>query len=203
MVLELPRGLTLYFARHGQTVANIEGRFQGRTIDTPLTDLGLKQAKALGTIMKREVRDMALLDRVVSPMNRAKRTMSIALSAFEPPPLGYRTDERILEINLGAWDGLTAAEARALDPEAYERRENDKWTVRVPGGGENYADVAARAEAFIHDLKGDTFAISHGAFTRVLRGLFKGLNWKQMSNLDEPQGCVFQAKGNAVERLDP
>jgi broad specificity phosphatase PhoE len=203
MALELPKGLTLYFARHGQTVANIEGRFQGRTIDTPLTDLGLKQAKALGTIMKREVSDLARLDRVVSPMNRAKQTMRIALSAFEPPPLDFRTDDRILEINLGAWDGLTAAEARALDPSAYERRESNKWTVRVPGGGENYADVAARAEAWIHDLKSNTFAISHGAFTRVLRGLFKGLNWKQMSDLDEPQGCVFRAKGSAVERLDP
>ena len=52
MPLELPRELTLYFARHGQTVANVQKRFSG-TKDTPLTMLGLEQAATLGHILKR------------------------------------------------------------------------------------------------------------------------------------------------------
>jgi probable phosphoglycerate mutase len=73
--------------------------------------------------------------------------------------------------------------------------------VRVPGG-ENYADVASRAENFVDDLTADTFAVSHGAFTRILRGLFQGLSWEQMSDLDEPQGCLFRVRGSEVVRLD-
>jgi probable phosphoglycerate mutase len=118
------------------------------------------------------------------------------------PLVGYMTDTRLLEINLGAWDGLTADEARARDPAMYDKRTSDKWNVRVPGGGENYDDVARRAENFVDDLTADSLAVSHGAFTRILRGLFQGLDWQQMSDLDEPQGCLFRARGSDVVRLD-
>jgi probable phosphoglycerate mutase len=71
----------------------------------------------------------------------------------------------------------------------------------VPGG-EDYADVADRAQRWIKSLKKDTFAISHGAFTRILRGLFEGLDAAEMSALDEPQGVVFCVRGNKIKRYD-
>lgn len=201
MALELRAGLTLYFARHGQTRANLEGQFQGHTLDTPLTALGEQQARTVGATMRREVGDLSKLQRVSSPLLRARTTMSIVLSTCGLPVDAFTTDERIIEIDLGAWDGLTKAEARALDPAAYDAREADKWNVRDPGSRENYSDVATRAESWIGDLAADTFAVSHGAFTRILRGLFAGMGWKQMSDLDEPQGCVFRVRGSTVERL--
>ena len=202
MALELPEGLTLYFARHGQTRANLEGRFQGHTLDTPLTALGEQQARSVGAIMRREVKDLAKLARVSSPLLRARTTMSIVLSICGLPLDAFAIEPRILEIDLGTWDGLTNAEARALGPAAYDAREADKWNVCPPGSRENYSVVAARAEDWISDLAVDTFAVSHGAFTRILRGLFAGMGWKQMSDLDEPQGCVFCVRGHVVERLD-
>jgi probable phosphoglycerate mutase len=202
MALELGQGLTLYFARHGQTLANLEGRFQGRTLDTPLPALGELQARAVGAIMLREVGDLSRLQRVTSPLPRARTTMNIVLAVCGLPADAFSVEERILEIDLGAWDGLTKAEARALDPAAYDAREADKWNVRDPESRENYADVAGRAQSWIADLVADTFAVSHGAFTRILRGLLAGMGWKQMSDLDEPQGCVFRVRGNTVQRLD-
>ena len=53
MVLSLPKGLTLYFCRHGETEANVEKLFQGHTVDTPLTRRGHKQAKDIAKILKR------------------------------------------------------------------------------------------------------------------------------------------------------
>jgi broad specificity phosphatase PhoE len=202
MPLRIKDGLTFYFCRHGETEANVAGRFQGRTIDTPLTPKGLAQAKDLATILARELGMRPTIPFVASPLHRACVTMEIVRDGLDLPRDGYTTDPRLMEINLGAWDGLTHAEARALDPAAYEKREGDKWNVHVPGGGEDYADVAARAESFVADLKTDTFAIAHGAFTRILRGLFQGMNWKQMSDLDEPQGCIFRARGDDVVRLN-
>jgi len=40
----------------------------------------------------------------------------------------------------------------------------------------NYRDVAARAADWMADIKADTFAVSHGALSRILRGLLLGLS---------------------------
>ena len=200
MRLELKDGITLYFSRHGETQANREMRFSGRR-DTPLTDKGRGQARAVGEILKRDVGLRPAMAFVSSPLQRARTTMEIIRETLELPPAGYTTDARIEEINLGRWDQLTDAEARALDPALFDARGADKWHVHVPGG-ENYEEVAARATDWAQSLSTDTFAVSHGALTRILRGLFLGLTWQGMSDLDEPQGVVFRVRGNSVTRLD-
>jgi len=202
MALSLANGLTLYFCRHGETEANVEKRFQGRTVDTPLTAKGREQARAIAAILREACPTFAALDYVASPLPRARKTMEIIRGELGLAPDAFRTDDRLMEINLGAWDGLTDREASARFPVQYEERNKDKWNVRVPGG-ENYADVAKRAESWIADISADTFAVSHGAFTRVLRGLFAGMDWKQMSDLDETQGVAYRVRGNIVTRLDP
>ena len=193
--------MTLYFCRHGETEANVEKRFQGRTTDTPLTANGREQARAIAAILRAACPAAAALDFVSSPLPRARTTMEIIRGKLGLAPGAYRTDPRLMEIDLGPWDGLTDAQASARYPVQYEERAKDKWNVRVPGG-ENYADVASRAQSWIADISVDTFAVSHGAFTRVLRGLFEGLGWKQMSDLDETQGVVFRVRGCQVERLE-
>jgi probable phosphoglycerate mutase len=200
MALVLPAGVTLYLARHGETEANLGHRFSGRR-DTPLTAKGLGQAHAVGEILKREVGLRPDLAFVASPLARARMTMEIALSVLGLPKDNFVTEPRIAEIDLGIWDQLTDEEARTLDPVLYQARLTDKWNVRVPGG-ENYEEVAARAAAWAAGVTADTFAVSHGALTRILRGLFLGLGWQAMSALDEPQGVVFRIRDNAVVRLD-
>lgn len=201
MSLELKPGITLYLARHGQTLANEQHRYSGKR-DTPLTELGLSQAHAVGRIMARAVGMRPRIAFVASPLPRALATMQIVRRELGMPPDGFATDARLEEIDLGLWDQLTDTEARALDPARFEARGADKWQVRVPGG-ENYQDVAARAGAWVRSLTADTFAVSHGAVIRILRGLFGGLAWQAMSALDEPQGVVFYIKGAQVTRLDP
>ena len=200
MSLILPPGLDLYFCRHGETEANVQKRFQGLTTDTPLTSKGREQSRSLALLLKRNRLDPSSLRFVSSPLQRARSTMEIVLGTLGLPTDHFATDARLQEINLGIWDGLTDDEARALDPAMFARRGNDKWDVRVPGG-ENYADVAARAESWIGGLDADTFAVSHGAFTRILRGLFSGMSWREMSALDEEQGVLFHVRDSAVTRL--
>jgi broad specificity phosphatase PhoE len=200
MSLQLKDGITLYFARHGETEANRQKRFSGRK-DTPLTDKGRIQARTVGEILKHEVGPRPALAFVASPLKRARTTMEIVRGVLDLPPQGYAVDARIEEINLGAWDQLTDDEARARDPALFDARAADKWHVHVPEG-ENYAEVAARVTDWAASLTGDTFAVSHGALTRILRGLFLGLDWQGMSTLDEPQGVVFRVRGRDVVRLD-
>jgi probable phosphoglycerate mutase len=200
MSLKLAGGLTLYFARHGQTQANVEKRFSGYK-ETPLTALGRAQAGAVGEILRRELGDAAGFGFVSSPLARAQTTMRIAREVMGLKPDDFATDNRLKEINLGVWDQLTDDEARAQSPALFEQRGNDKWHVRVPGG-ENYAEVAARVTDWLAELKTDTVAISHGATTRILRGLLAGLDWREMSSLDEPQGVVFRVQGSEVVKLE-
>ncbi len=200
MALKLSPGLSLYFSRHGETEANVEKRYQGLTLDTPLTKKGHKQAKAIARILHRHVDDVAALRYVASPLQRARTTMEIIRSHLDLKPDAFATDQRLREINLGDWDGLTHKQAKALDPDEYKRREADKWNVRIRGG-ESYADVAKRAERWLTSIKRDTFAVTHGDFTRILRGLFEGLNADQISALDEPQGVVFRVRGSKVKRF--
>ena len=199
--LKLADGLTLYFARHGETEANVEKRFQGHTLDTPLTKKGMRQAGAIAKMLAHHVDDPAALKFVSSPLPRARLTMELIRDRLGLPPDGFSTDKRISEIDLGKWDGLTHKQARALDPVFYDKRDHDKWNYRVPGG-ESYADVSSRAERWVKSVKRDTFAVSHGAFTRILRGLFAGMDAQQMSDLDEPQGVVFRVRGSKIKRFD-
>ena len=62
--------------------------------------------------------------------------------------------------------------------------------------------MAKRAERWLAGIKRDTFAVTHGGFTRILRGLFEGLNAKEISALDEPQGVVFRVRGSKVKLFD-
>ncbi len=197
--LTLKPDVTLYFARHGETEANRERRFSGQK-NTPLTERGREQAKAVGLALKNILGPAPALAFVSSPLQRARTTMEIVRETLGLPREGYTTDPRIEEINLGAWDQLTDAEARARDPQLFDARAADKWNVHVPGG-ENYREVAARAEDWVESLTTDTFAVSHGAFTRILRGLFVGLDAAQMSALDEPQGVAFRVRGSEVVQL--
>src|SRR5262245_3813516 len=109
MNLELRNGVTLYLARHGQTKANLEKRFSGGK-DTPLTELGLAQARCVGAILKREVGVRPPLAFVSSPYSRAEITMRIVRQELDLPPDGFATEARLTEINLGRWDQLTDAE---------------------------------------------------------------------------------------------
>jgi probable phosphoglycerate mutase len=200
-MLRLRDGVTLYFARHGQTEANVEHRFSGKK-DTPLTPLGHIQARDVGLLLKADVPDFAALAYVASPLARARATMEIVRGVLELPPNGYSIEPRIQEIDLGLWDQLTDAQARAQNPAYFDRRCADKWLVPAPHG-ENYQMVAARLTDWVGDLTQDTFAVSHGAATRILRGLFTGLDAAAMSALDEPQGVVFRVRDGAVVKLAP
>ena len=128
--------------------------------------------------------------------------MEIIRKALDLPPDGFATDARLQEIDLGEWDQLTDAEARARDPALFEARGADKWNIHVPGG-ENFEEVAARVSDWVASLSADTFAVSHGATTRILRGLFLGLDWRAMNALDETQGVVFRVRGLGNQVVGP
>src|ERR1700730_5322939 len=98
MALKLKVGITLYFARHGETLANVERRFQGRN-DTPLTEHGRLQARLLAALLAEFLAGQTRPRFVSSPLPRARTTMELILDALGLPRI-YDTDPRLMEINL-------------------------------------------------------------------------------------------------------
>lgn len=114
----------------------------------------------------------------------------------------YTTDFRLREIDLGDWSGRGIETLKIADRERWQARERDKWNIPVPGG-ESYADVAKRAADWFASLSEPTIAVSHGGIGRILRGLYYGLGWRQMSELDEPYATIFKFHADQIIRIGP
>jgi broad specificity phosphatase PhoE len=148
--------------RHGRTGDNADGRIQGQ-LDTPLDEVGREQAAAVAPFLA-AARPAVLLS---SDLQRARATAApLAVAAGLP----VRTDPRLRELDLGAWQGLTGAQARERFPE-----EHAAWRrgLDVPrGGGETYAQAGARAvECLLGALPdvpdgGTLVAVTHGGTAR-------------------------------------
>ena len=134
----------IYLTRHGETEWNAQGRFQGRA-DSPLTERGLLQARSLAQAL-----GPVRLDAVyASPSERTMRTAKIVrgqrgIPIIAAPPL--------LEIDVGAWEGLTKAEADRDYPLARRVYEEDPAAYEPPLGGETFHDVRRRVLGFWQEM---------------------------------------------------
>jgi broad specificity phosphatase PhoE len=201
MALKPPGPIPIYFARHGETLFNVERRWQGSRNDSGLTEQGRAHARETGLILRALIGAGAPPRFVSSPMGRARATMEGALEALGLPTDIYTTDERLAEIDLGEWTGILADEVKVKDPARWEARQKDKWNIPCPGG-ESFSMAAARAESWLLSVTEPTVAISHGVFGRVLRALYLGLPPAQISGMEEPHGSVFRLEGGRITRFD-
>ena len=108
--------LELVVLRHGQTDWNKLGRHQGR-LDSPLTELGIRQAKQQGQQLQNLSVDLSGWRMVCSPQGRALRTAQIALSEIGATA---QTDDRLREIAFGDWQGLTFFQSYSLLPGLFK-----------------------------------------------------------------------------------
>lgn len=195
-----PHDAPIYYARHGETVNNVERRWQGRN-DSALTLRGQEHARETGLILKDLILTANPPRFIASPLGRARATMEIVLETLGLKRDAYGIDERLVEIDLGEWTGLLADDVRIRDKERFEERARDRWNIPCPGG-ESYAMAASRADDWLAGVTGPTFIVSHGLFGRVLRCRYAGLPWQKISEMDEPHGAVFRLEKGTVARFD-
>jgi broad specificity phosphatase PhoE len=195
---QLPKGVTLYFVRHGETDWNKAQRYQGQT-DIPLNDTGRGQAARNGRFL-RDALGAAIkdFDFVASPLLRTAETMQIIRRELPaPPPDAFRRDDRLKEQHFGHWEGVVWGDLKDLDPVGFEARKADIWNW-TPRGGENYAMLVDRVRPWLETVRHDTIAVSHGNISRTVRGLLLGLDQETIPKLEVPQDKVLRIKdGNA------
>jgi probable phosphoglycerate mutase len=127
----------LVLVRHGESTANAQGLLLGRS-DTPLTDLGVAQARAVANALSTtevvEVRS--------SPLQRALRTAEMV--AGELPVI---IDDRWVEVDYGEHEGRPLGDVPA---EVWQHWRTDP-TYR-PEGGEALAEVGERVAQACNEL---------------------------------------------------
>jgi probable phosphoglycerate mutase len=148
--------------RHAETEWTLSGQHTGRT-DIPLTERGRQAARELA----RPLTAWSFARVLCSPLRRAIETCGLC-------GLGERaeSDELLREWDYGDYEGLTSAEIEEQRP---------GWSLWRDGcpGGEQPADVGARADAVVAELLGGTAPVavfSHGHFLRVL-----GARWIELA----------------------
>ena len=164
-----------FIARHGETVFNAAGRMQGSALHTPLTRAGFAQADEMGALLRAMLGAKPRLDLWASPTGRALQSLAVIAEHLELDWHQARTDVRLREIDLGAWDHLYYAEVMAevgpiIDPATG-------LFLRRPPGGEWYDEIAARLRTWLDDTRdetGDRLVVMHGMSSRVLRGMLTG-----------------------------
>lgn len=145
---------SLILVRHSITEASASGRNLGQRTDPPLADAGVALAVRLGETLARELAELPHdeLRLLSSPAQRCRQTAEAVGEGVGLGAEAIEVEPGLLEIDYGAWDGLTADECRARDPELRAAWEADPYRTRCPDG-ESGADVAARAATVLDPLE--------------------------------------------------
>ncbi|MCM3224310.1 histidine phosphatase family protein [Terribacillus saccharophilus] len=142
---------TLYLMRHGQTLFNQRKKVQG-WCDSPLTELGVKQAETAGKYFKE--RNIIFDDAYSSTSERASDTLELVTD------MPYTRLKGLKEWNFGTFEG----ESEDLNPPLPY---NDFF---VKYGGEDQKELQERMAAACQKIMEEdnevVLAVSHGAACR-------------------------------------
>ena len=137
-----PNRITVTFLRHGESVGNLENRFQGHA-DFPLTEKGRIQALVLAHEWKAE--GITFNRAYSSPLLRARETAEIICTALDTP---LEFDPDWMEINNGLLSGLTPEESSKIGSMPDFFTPYTRWGV----SGESRWEVYLRAGSNIQKL---------------------------------------------------
>ncbi len=157
--------------RHGRTVWNEEGRFQGQT-DIPLSPEGREEARLLA----RRLEAIPFREVFASDLSRARETGEIIASHLRIP-LRLRPEWR--EMDYGFWAGLSFPEIKERFPREAEAYLHD-WVNLAPPGGESFRMLAGRVERALAEVLSrpgeHLLVVAHGGSIRAAVCLLLGMD---------------------------
>ena len=186
----------IYLTRHGQTDWNVQKRMQGQN-NSPLTALGIQQAKALGDYLS----GIELSTIYSSSSLRAIQTAELIKGKRI---LEIIPEEDLREINLGSWEGMFYSEIENLYPGKFD----DFWNhpeQYVPLDGETYEALKKRISGKMEEIakrhQGETIlVVAHGIVIKTLYTYFRNQSIRDIIHSPHPKStCLCMAeKENGV-----
>ena len=182
---ELPT-TTIDLIRHGEPVGG--SKYRGHT-DDPLSEKGWAQMRAA-------VGAHRPWDAIVSsPLSRC-RAFAEELSARHGLPLAV--DERWKELGFGAWEGHTAAELLAVEPERVTRFWHDP-VAHTPPGGEPLMVFQERIVSAWNDLLAGhagrhVLLVGHAGVIRMVIRQVLGLPLDRLFRIQVPNAGITRVR---------
>lgn len=190
----------IWLVRHGQSAGNVARELAeasaghridiaDRDVDVPLSELGERQAQALGSwfaALPPEQQPSVVLH---SPYVRAAETANILMQRLDRGNLVVESDERLREKEFGILDRLTTHGIAHHYPELYEQRQHvGKFYFRPPGG-ESWCDVILRLRSVIDTMNREycrerVLIVAHQVTVNCFRYLFERLSEKAILDFD-------------------
>lgn len=158
----------LYIVRHGESIANHDGRLAGNR-NVPLSEIGRKQAARTAEFL----RDIPLDAVYSSDLSRAMVTAEIIAVAHTLPVI---PEPGLREINAGVWEGMTYAEIAAQFPNEYRIWKENIGLSRCPGG-ESAQEVQTRVKMAVERTvhlhpDGCLCLVTHGLALRMMEAVW-------------------------------
>ncbi|MGI4717591.1 MAG: histidine phosphatase family protein [Janthinobacterium lividum] len=190
----------IWLVRHGQSAGNVARELAeasaghridiaDRDVDVPLSELGERQAQALGSwfaALPPEQQPTVVLH---SPYVRAAETANIMMQRLDRGNMVVESDERLREKEFGILDRLTTHGIAHHYPDLYEQRQHvGKFYFRPPGG-ESWCDVILRLRSVIDTMNREycrerVLIVAHQVTVNCFRYLFERLSEKAILDFD-------------------
>jgi broad specificity phosphatase PhoE len=133
----------LYLVRHGQSAGNAEGRFGGHSA-TPLSDLGIEQARLTAEALAKE----GIAAIYASDLHRTLQTAEPLSKLIDLPVIGTPA---FRERHVGVLEGLTFDESKIAHPQDYYALVN-RNIHHVITEGESYRHLLRRATGELRNI---------------------------------------------------
>jgi len=172
--------MRLIVVRHGESEWNRIGRYQGQA-DAPLSELGINQAEALATRLKRESFDVIFS----SPLQRATRTAE-AIARYHPD-VPFVREPALMEIHHGDWQGLYSADVQAQYAHGLREWRQHPTRSQFPNG-ESFSNILKRVLDFKQRLLQEhtdrTVLVStHDVVVKILVADALGMNMDRINGI--------------------
>lgn len=178
--------LNVYLLRHGETEWNADGnRYCGRT-DIPLTEKGMMQAG----LAHAQLKNISIDAVYASPLRRAVHTAQIASGKNE-----VVTDERLIEVDFGNWEGKTKEVFIAEDPALWQRWMDDPGNTKAGGVGETANEVVDRVNRFFESVlkerpSGNILVVGHNGINRLFLSFKLGMALRNYRRLLQENSSI-------------
>jgi len=152
----------LFLIRHGQTLWNEEGRYQGNK-DIDLTEEGIKQARLTAEYLS----DVKFSCIYSSPLKRAVDTAKIINETNKGKNLKIIIRENLKEMHFGKWEGMKFEQLGREFHDEFQQWLKDPYNY-CPTGGESFRKVKKRAieeiEKIVKESEdgGNVAVVTHG-----------------------------------------
>ncbi len=186
--------------RHGQSAGNVASELAERRghamvdiavrdMDVPLSELGERQASALGRWLSEQSPDELPTVMLTSPYVRTMETGRLLLGAAGLPDIPVVIDERLREREYGILDRFTMHGVNHRFPEQAELRARLGKFYHRPPGGESWCDVLLRLRSVMQTIRRDfaderVLIVTHRVVVYMFRYLLENMTEQEIMAID-------------------